>query len=331
MKMKMKMISDYCMVQKKYEKANTIIVFSAKFTPKGKFRFTHALEDFDGNVIYLNSKKGNDWYTEGVEGLGDSYSNAAESLKKMVKQYAGDKDKILTLGGSMGGYGAMLYGSIIDADYSLATGTELITTLFGGRSFPLKEKINFLELRKIISGSSCQHHLCTGAKDPVDMLNYSYCWDCPKISWYIFKNQPHEVIMYMHNKYNIAILAQRLLLEGKLEINPKDLETPNDDISEYVDNYLMYTMNRFMLDFSLKKERNRLYIKEFSKRGYHKLIISILKSKDVNRYPGVAVVYFRALLKEKKLKLAKDTYDRITDVNAKNRAKIIADHHKLFD
>jgi hypothetical protein len=236
--MKKIMISDYCMVQQKDSKnADTIIAFSAYKTPKGKFRFTHALENFEGNVIYLNSAKGDDWYLEGVEGLGADYYSTSTALSRLVEQYSGKGGKIITLGGSMGGYGAVLYGSLMSADYSFASGVELIQNLFIGLS-DVPQKLTTPEMEKIISESRCRHHLIVGTKDPVDMINYSYFRNHPSINWYRFLNKPHTVIEYVHQKYEILDIVDKLLKDGNISFDPNDLDKEIHDFGEYIDTYM---------------------------------------------------------------------------------------------
>ncbi len=330
--MKKIMISDYCMVKQKYSKANTIIVFSSVRTPKGKFRFTHALNDFDGNVIYLNSKKGNDWYTEGIEGLGEDYTSTTVALKKLIDQYSGTTNKILTLGGSMGGYGAVLYGSLIDADYSLSSGTELITTLYLGRSIHCDNKINTSDMKNIIANSKCHHHMIAGSNDPVDMLTYSYYQDNPGISWYIFKNKPHGVIKYIHNKYNILSSVEQILLKGKPEFYSSDLEIPKYDLSEYIDNYLISALTKTVIDFKIALPRNKILIQRLEKkRNYSQLIINLLGNKDLQKFPGMLFIYFKALIKEENTSEAKRIYSNLLKTKLKEKAEKLVKDNNLFE
>lgn len=320
--MKKIMISDYCMIKQKYSKANTIIAFSALYTPKGKFRFTHALNDFDGNVIYLNSKKGNDWYTNGIEGLGEDYISTAVALKKLIHQYSGTTNMILTLGGSMGGYGAVLYGSLIDADYSLATGVELITTLYLGHSIHCNKKINTSDMKNIIANSKCHHHIIAGSDDPVDMLTYSYYQDNQGISWYIFKDKPHTVIQYIHNKYNILSSVEQILVEGKPKFHPSDIEIPKYDLSEYIDNYLMSALAQTVIDFKIAPEHNKILIRRLEKKKkYSQLIINLLANKDLQKYPMMLFIYFKALVKEEKTSEAKQIYTNLLKTKFKEKAE----------
>jgi len=302
-------IGDYCLVQKKYDIADTIVVFSALNTPKGKFRFTKALAEFDGNVIYLNSKKGNDWYTEGIEGLGEDYESTAIALKNLINLYSGNgKKKVITIGGSMGGYAAVLYGALIDADYSIATGTELITNLFRGRSVHVIRKIPTDVLNKIIYNSQCIHYMIAGENDPVDMLNYSYYKYNPRMKWYIFKNQRHQVIQYIHKKYTILQLTDWIIASASLHFEETDIVAHERDHVDYINDYVMLAVNNLYSDFKIN-DHTRVFLKNLEKAGYYGTIVKLLENENLRGHLWVQFIFLKSLVRTDNLKKAKEVHN----------------------
>lgn len=302
-------IGDYCLVQRKYDIADTIVVFSALNTPKGKFRFTKALAEFDGNVIYLNSKKGNDWYTEGIEDLGEDYRSTAIAIKNLICQYSGNGErKVITIGGSMGAYAAVLYGALIDADYSIACGTELITNLFRGRSVHVTKKIPIDVLNKIIHDSQCTHHMIAGNKDPVDMLNYSYFKYNPQMKWYIFESQPHQVIQYIHKKYTILQLINWIIASASLHFEETDIVVNKHDHVDYINDYVMLAVNNLYSDFKIN-DHTRIFLKNLEKAGYHSTIVKLLENENLQEYLWVQFLYLKSLIRTENLKQAREIHN----------------------
>ncbi|MDQ7085966.1 MAG: hypothetical protein Q9M36_14105 [Sulfurovum sp.] len=79
----------------------------------------------------------------------------------------------------MGGYGAVLYGSLINA--TILTLVGVCSELIGkscrrtcSRKVELVDSISSAEFNEIIEKSSCQHHILVGETDAIDMLCYSY-------------------------------------------------------------------------------------------------------------------------------------------------------------
>jgi Flp pilus assembly protein TadD len=90
-----------------------------------------SLRDFDGNRIVLRpASKG--WYHDGVPGLGKSIEETAASLRRIID--ALQPSQVITIGAAMGGYGAVVFGCLLQADRIVALSAELQLMLPGSRS-----------------------------------------------------------------------------------------------------------------------------------------------------------------------------------------------------
>ena len=58
------------------------------------------------------------WYLQGVEGLAETPEGVAEAIRAYAEERA--IKRVVTIGSSMGGYGALLIGGLIGADLSIA-------------------------------------------------------------------------------------------------------------------------------------------------------------------------------------------------------------------
>ena len=274
------MFSPYCRIQQKNKKANyTLIAFSSVNTTKDSFRLTGAFRNFTGNVIYVNAL--NDWYVRGIPGLGNSYEESSIALKELVKIVSGDNSEIITVGGSMGGYGAVLYGSLLNAKFSLVSGVEFILKLFRGRSSGIPQVVSDIEIEHIIQKSSCQHHVFTGSDDPVDMLNYSYFEKCNNLHWYIIENKTHEVIKYIHEKYTLLALIYQLINNDKLVLE-EEVYIPKDK-NIYIQNYTSKVLNdvmQVMLKNNMTEEDILFILNTLNRIRRDDLIVEFIKRID---------------------------------------------------
>ncbi|NYT74347.1 hypothetical protein HZU72_18230 [Halomonas sp. QX-2] len=107
----------------------THVIFSSANMPRGKLSGTRVFIRTDVNYIFLNCIE-NSWFLNGVIGFGKDLLETIDKLKLLIKEL-GDH-YVVFYGGSMGGYGALLYGLHIRPHRVVATGVEYILGIKGG-------------------------------------------------------------------------------------------------------------------------------------------------------------------------------------------------------
>lgn len=115
-------LSEYCAFIKGTG-CDVTIVFAALNTEKGRFLGVRSFMHEEGHTIFVNCPD-NQWYLNGIPGLGETWQAAAETLRNLCNELAGPEHQSTYYGGSMGGYGALLYGSRNRAGCIVATGVE---------------------------------------------------------------------------------------------------------------------------------------------------------------------------------------------------------------
>lgn len=85
----------------------------------GRTKKLEALTQQPLNRILLRDPL-NAWYQRGVPGLGDSVDEVAKQLRSLIAK--ANPSKVITLGQSMGGYAAILFGQLLGVDQILAFG-----------------------------------------------------------------------------------------------------------------------------------------------------------------------------------------------------------------
>ncbi|HFU74844.1 MAG TPA: hypothetical protein ENK66_01220 [Arcobacter sp.] len=97
----------------------TIIAFSGMMTqlgmPRAEFFKTLSLHDHI-NVLFIKDFK-QSWYLNGLLGLTNNVEETTEFIKQIIPV---ETKKIITLGTSSGGYAALLFAELLQADTSIA-------------------------------------------------------------------------------------------------------------------------------------------------------------------------------------------------------------------
>jgi hypothetical protein len=82
-----------------------------------QFQFRNILSDFEVNTIYLRDLKHN-WYLNGVPQGGETVEEIVSFLKGYIEEWK--FPKVVTIGASAGGYGALLFGALLNVNSVMA-------------------------------------------------------------------------------------------------------------------------------------------------------------------------------------------------------------------
>lgn len=112
------------------EKNNDILVisFSHMGVPAGSFAHPNALKTFPYSLLQLNCPN-NSFYLSPIPGVGDDVEAIAAHVRTFIAALG--PRKVVCYGASMGAFGAVLYGYLLEADLILALGPEISLGLKG--------------------------------------------------------------------------------------------------------------------------------------------------------------------------------------------------------
>jgi tetratricopeptide (TPR) repeat protein len=226
----MENISDYCAIKRGEEKHVTV-VFSALNTEKGRFLGVKTFSSENGHTIFLNCPR-NEWYLNGIPGLGRDWREASLALHELCIEIAGSEYSATYYGGSMGGYGALLYGSTNNAKLIVATGVEFELGLPLGNavlhitppaSNPIYEQINQSNSECVVmfGGMSIADLYC--AKMALENTQPS------KLEVYIVEGAGHSIPGLIEQRFGLLQLLQNMRLGNRphvlgSRVSVKDLE-----------------------------------------------------------------------------------------------------------
>ena len=202
-------ISSCCKVTVRPYANVILLVFSAIGIPKGTFSMSRVFKNYEANIIYLNCPN-NTWYLDGVEGLGSSLESTICSLKTIIGSINPQKDRLLvTTGSSMGGYGAILYGCLLEASLAVGAGVEAELLIKGGATAnKLKGKFDDDSIRlfndnfyQLLGNSATQCFVYYGDNSYHDILCGTKINHFSNVKVVSLKNLKHPVSIYINDEY----------------------------------------------------------------------------------------------------------------------------------
>lgn len=181
------------------------VIFSGTTKKNGKFDFWKVAHELKGTVLLLNDGKCN-WYQNGVEGLGGDLESTLDTIRRMVAYFG--SSKIVTVGLSMGGYGAALFASLLGGD-CLAFGLDTKLRAEGSRSaqrMPRSTKLIYPDLIKVIKHSSSRFCFYTGDLDYSDLYSITRIAHLKNVDSRYLSGVSHGVAPFIKESYGLTKL-----------------------------------------------------------------------------------------------------------------------------
>jgi hypothetical protein len=186
-----------------------VIAFSAWNTPAGSFRPYRLLLSLPYSLLFVNCPA-NAWYLTGIPGLGPSPAATAVALRSLIG--ASGCRRVVTYGGSMGGFGAVEFGLDLAVDRIVAHGVDALFGLAGSRSrrgigdrsllaAGMAEVRSWREKAARFGG---QIHLLIGETDIQDGLHAAYFRKLTGIRPRVVRGANHLLERFIEAEYGFA-------------------------------------------------------------------------------------------------------------------------------
>ena len=165
-------------------------------------------KDVPQNVVFLNCLE-NSWYLDGIPALGDSIEEATAGLQELLDHLGIGQTRKTFWGGSMGGFGAVVYGALMNAELIVATGAELELLVAGGNTeLILKQRqgrshFPELPLESWVRQSKGRYFLYCGDFAYHDLVSAKRIMDCPQVHVGTLKDFGHPLPAYLEDVYGL--------------------------------------------------------------------------------------------------------------------------------
>lgn len=190
--------------------SDTLLVsFSSIDTPPNRFRPYRMPALLPYSVLFVNCPS-NEWYLGQIPGLGRNPDETLESLGRLVAR-SGCR-RVVMYGGSMGGFGAMLFGFELGADLIVAHGGESIIGLKGSHSGrEIRDPTLIVRARKAVR--SWRHsgrrfrgdlHAFFGETDIQDGIHATYLHKLTGLRPKSVRGAAHDVERFIDETYGLA-------------------------------------------------------------------------------------------------------------------------------
>ncbi|MEQ1950499.1 tetratricopeptide repeat protein [Mesorhizobium yinganensis] len=191
------------------------IFFSGSSVQDNQFHWWNMGQRIGTNVILVNNGR-NEWYVNGIPGLGDSYSATVDAFRNWADAL-GATD-IYTCGGSMGGSGALIYGVPLGARV-LALGFETHLHFPWGhvQSLMVRDFVpEFSDFRPLVAKAKQRIVVYAGESEPVDLAAAAHIADLPMVETVTLRGVGHGPPSHLRNRGKLDPLFDALLDDGPL-------------------------------------------------------------------------------------------------------------------
>ncbi|RYJ12535.1 hypothetical protein C5Y41_24000 [Rahnella variigena] len=210
--------SGYFQLMKHPTSNKLLVICSSLDTRHPKFTFWKLAQKLGCNLLFLNSPMSH-WYRTGIIGIEGGVKGVSEKIGKIKKDL--NIEETIFFGVSMGGYGAILLGSLSNADHIIAFSVEPLLGIPGGRTEVTRNKFQSLypDLRNL---NIPKITLIYGEMDIVDTIGaYLIGESCPHSSIYKIPYAEHDVANSLNYRGELIGLLMNLIYRNG--INNKSL------------------------------------------------------------------------------------------------------------
>ncbi len=180
------------------------------------FEFFNLTRDLDINKIYIRDLS-QTWYHSGLPGISKNIDETASFLKRTINESS--IEKVIVIGNSMGGYAAILFGMLIQADviHAFAPHTNIsdekfirykkqirnVHATFSNAYFDLNELLKF-------NNSQIDIHLYYDVNDPIDEMHIKNLKYLCNVTSHAFNGGGHDLIRVLRD----AGILQKIIISS---------------------------------------------------------------------------------------------------------------------
>lgn len=166
----------------------------------GRFEFYGSLSKLNVDFILIRepSKR---WYQHGLQDIKGGFQGFIKYLSELIAEH--EDKKLVVVGASAGGYAAILFGSLLNADQIISYGPQ--TYISDELRGPLNERrwwpelkniteLHYGDLLPVVSNNlESKIHIFFGSDDFFDFLHAAHLIECPNVTISMIENGDHGV------------------------------------------------------------------------------------------------------------------------------------------
>ena len=192
------------------------LIFSARNVPPGKFSMSNIFEAFPGDKLFFNSAA-NGWYLA-----------EAKSIREVIERHRPNYDRVISIGTSMGGYGALLFGSLCHADQIVAFAPNmLLGQKFTHSNYYVKDPPH--DYRNLfVMPYKRQPHVFWGVYDPGDALCVERVGSYVNCFRFWLVQSAHDTAGYLHRRAVLEDVLTAAASQQEITVPLRQLASPEE-------------------------------------------------------------------------------------------------------
>lgn len=197
-----------------------VVFHNATGAKPHSFNFSKIAASLRCSVIFLNDPARN-WYQFGVPGFSASIDETVDRIKDWAEVLGASK--IITVGSSMGGYGALLHGTRLDANIC-AFAPEVVLRLPESRSakmMPRESTVVVPDLTDDIREHTQRTTVFIGEDDPTDVLCGNFIFDGANVELLSIPGADHTVARHLLNLGLLESVLNAVIHNKPLPVLPE--------------------------------------------------------------------------------------------------------------
>lgn len=187
------------------------LIFSAMSTSEGRFQMHKTFSSFEGVVCFINDKD-NGWYQHGIPGVEDEDGDDIDASIRYLTQLKKSQgcSKVVCVGASMGGYGAALYATLLNAEECFCFASEFVLGKDFSRSSLHCQNIkeNGRKLLRAKDSMGTKFYVFCGDEDVIDVYNSALFLETGgNVQSYVVPGVGHDVTKKLHEDFGVGRLV----------------------------------------------------------------------------------------------------------------------------
>lgn len=176
------------------------------------FEFFNLSKGFDVNRIYVRDLS-QAWYHRGLPGVADNIDGIVTFLREKINQY--QAKKVILVGNSMGGYAAILFGILLDADIVHAFSPQTFINRLNRlryldrrwrkqlqNTYRLVDK-RYFDLRPVLKANhkklKCKFNIFYSHTHRLDRIHAEHLRSLPNVNLYAFQSGGHRLVGHLRD------------------------------------------------------------------------------------------------------------------------------------
>ncbi len=229
--------------------SNLIVVFASY---EGRWDFRSALADKHAHKVFLKDTTRR-WYQLGADGF-DGIDQVVEFLRVTIQELG--VQKVCTLGSSLGGYGSLMFGDLIEADHSIAFAPQSFLTAElramerddrWRQDFLRFEPGKFGDLGKIPNVRAGERTIIVSQGVPIDMVHALHLSGSQNTRILAMEAGSHNPALLMKYRGTLdKILSDLVFEEEPSDSSFADFVVPEISLRQEIDNSLVEIVSDIM-------------------------------------------------------------------------------------